>query len=179
MRHGPSRYSGVSQDKTGALLTKVTGGTVDELRKQMRDLGPVDKSGRHRDAYPDWHVDWSYRYDRSAGGCSLGSMNVTLTVVFTFPQWAKSSDAPASLVEKWDAFIRALTAHEDGHKSIALGTANDILLALGRLRQASTCEDLARTPNGEGQRLLREGEERHLRYDATTDHGATQGARLR
>lgn len=160
-------------------LYKVTGATAEELRKQMHELGPVDKNGNHGDAYTECRTAWSYDYNPSASGCALGSIDVTVTFVFTFPKWEKPSSATTGLAKKWDAFVRALTAHEDGHRAIALDTANDIMLALRKLPPASTCEDLGLAANGEGQRLLREGEGRQQSYDSITGHGVTQGARLR
>jgi predicted secreted Zn-dependent protease len=156
----------------------IGGKTIGELKDQMHDLGPINRVGRHCDAFTDWYVNWSYPYSKDSSGCTTGAVKSTLNVTFRFPQWNQLSGTSKEVADKWNDFNVALQSHEDGHKTIGLEAARKIADALEAIPAQSSCEELERVADTEGNRLLDAAREEEKLYDQKTDHGATQGARL-
>jgi predicted secreted Zn-dependent protease len=71
---------------TKTTYYEINGETVTELNAKMRELGPVDKSGRRHHAFTDWDVRWTYTCQNRGGDYSLGSFDVKLKVTFIFPR---------------------------------------------------------------------------------------------
>lgn len=155
----------------------VRGSTLSELRKQMSELGPTDSAGRH-DAYTTWLVRWSYPYEREASSCGLGKVKVSLTVTYTMPDWDRPADAPSAVVTRWDRYMKDLQRHEDGHRDNGYGAARDILRELRAFGTRETCDDANRAASQRAERIVDEYRKKDVSYDATTRHGATQGARF-
>lgn len=155
----------------------IRGSTLSELRAQMSRLGPVDASGRH-DAYTSWVVRWSYPYERQPDSCGLGKVKVSLTVTFTMPEWERPDDAPADVVTRWERYTKVLQEHEDGHKDHGYGAAREVLRELRAFDSRPTCDEANRAANQRAERILDVYRKKDQSYDATTRHGATQGARF-
>jgi predicted secreted Zn-dependent protease len=152
---------------------EISGVTENDLRAQMDALGP---SGF--DAYTAWLVRWTYPDVASDAGCAAGPVKVSVLIVYTFPQWDAPPDAPADLVEKWNAYVAALQLHEEGHKDIALEAGNEVRKALSALKAYPSCEALRQSADAAGESVLDKYRRQEAQYDQTTDHGATQGARF-
>jgi predicted secreted Zn-dependent protease len=157
----------------------IDGATVDELKAQMWELGPVDQSGRRNDAFTNWDVRWTYTCQSQDDTHSIGSVQVNVKVVFIFPRWVVSSDVDKGLVNKWKTYLQALQKHENGHKDIAIEAGTEIVRRFEELDSYASCEELGEAINSAGQRVLGEQRRKEIRYDKETDHGLTQGARLR
>ena len=102
--------------------------------------------------YTKWHVDWT-------GACA-----VTVSATITLPQLAPGTGLGLGDKSTFDRMLRALTKHETGHVDFARGWAAD--LAKGNCDQAS-------------QDRLQFWLDTEKTYDATTHHGADQGAVLK
>ncbi len=160
------------------IYYEINGATVDELRSQMQKLGPVDQSGRHYNGYTDWHVRWSHNCQSLDDTYGIGSIEVKVEVKLTLPKWEASSDVAGELVNKWDVYLRALQAHEDGHKDIAIEAGVEIIRRLKVLGSFASCEELSEVVNSAGQGILEEYRRKETLYDKETKHGASQGAKL-
>lgn len=154
----------------------IEGQTADELREQMNIYGVVWSNGNIYDAYTGWNVKWHYQYRLINEGCSISSVETTLYVDFRLPRWKNYSDGPSGLKRKWDAYMRSLRRHEDGHKKIGLTAAAEIERSLIEMEPAATCDDMAERANKLGRRILAEYAEKEKAYDARTNFGETQGA---
>ncbi len=176
---------GVSRDGSGALQAGVavharevyydiSGSTAEDLWKAMRALGP-QSGGRRVFGYHSWNVRWNFRYAPGGGECRMKDVQVELTSTITLPRWRPPAVAPDGLVAQWDAFVAALTLHEQGHRDLSLAAAREIERALRRLRHAG-CAALDAQANALANRILGQYRERDRRYDAETGSGRTQGA---
>ena len=154
----------------------IEGLTATELREQMNINGVVWTDGNIYDAYTGWDVKWHYQYRLTGDGCFMKSVATTLNVVFRLPRWTNYAEAPGPLQQKWDAYMRSLRRHENGHKDIGIQTAVAIERSLIELGPAPTCDDLAQTANALGRRIISEYAAREREYDARTNFGEAQGA---
>ena len=154
----------------------IDGLTATELREQMNINGVVWTDGNIYDAYTGWDVKWQYQYRLTGDGCFMKSVAATLNVVFRLPRWTNYAEASGPLQQKWDAYMRSLRRHENGHKDIGIQTAVEIERSLTALEPAPTCDDLAQTANALGRRIISEYAAREKEYDARTNFGETQGA---
>jgi len=155
---------------------EIHGTTARELTQQMVTLGPPDGDGRRFAANTRWTVRWTYPYARSARGCTTGPVRTDVTVKIVLPHWIP---VRPQLETEWVRFSRALRHHEDGHREIGVEAAREIAAALVRLEPQPTCEALETAADSLGERLLQEARNRDKRYDRETNHGQTQGARMR
>jgi predicted secreted Zn-dependent protease len=156
------------------LYYDVAGASADELRAQL-DLQSEIEQG---DAYTDWQIQWRYDYARSAGGCGLASLTVSLDVTLTFPRWTPPEGVSPGLQEQWLAYLAALEVHEQGHEKLAAQAADEIAAALSSLPLYPSCAELERAADEAGERILEGYRQLELEYDRETEHGATQGARF-
>jgi predicted secreted Zn-dependent protease len=157
----------------------IKGKTVADLRAQMFKLGPVDKFGRRCDGYTDWYIKWTFSCSRSAGAYSLSNIYVKVNIKHILPRWEKPTEPPDDLEERWARFSESLQVHEDGHKDIAMRAATEIIQALKDLRPHPACDEAHRSANQAAQAVLDKHRKTEREYDKSTNHGETQGARLR
>jgi predicted secreted Zn-dependent protease len=163
---------------TQTIYYDISGTTLDELRSQMQELGPVDKTGEHYHANTEWHINWSHTCQKSDDAYGVGSVEVKIEVTFTFPRWVASSDVNEKLVKRWDVYMRALQKHEDGHKNIAVEAGTEIIRRLKGLASYASCEELDAAVSTAGHDVVEEYRQKEKRYDKETEHGTNQGAHL-
>lgn len=154
----------------------ISGSNTQELKSAMKQLGPVDKEDKHWNGYTDWHVDWSYSYVTTDQGCTTGPVKTKVDITMRLPQWDNPTE---NLRNEWQRYSNALRGHENGHKDIAIQAAQHIASELANLPPSSSCEELEKVADAEGNKMLDETRDQQKDYDATTNHGATQGARLK
>ncbi len=155
---------------------KITGNSVQELKAQMYNLGPVDKNQRHHDAYTTWYVTWNFDCENFGGAARADRVRVKVEVKYILPKWEPSPEAPAELVKKWNDYLAALHKHEDGHRDLGLQAAREILQKLEGLPASLSCQEVGRAVNETGQKILNLYRQTEIKYDLDTRHGATQGA---
>lgn len=86
-----------------------------------------------------------------------------ISIVFSYPIWQPDGTPSPALVAEWNRYIAALEVHENGHRDIGISIANRIM---------NSGSDSA------ANEIFRNFSQRDQIYDAETNHGATQGARL-
>lgn len=156
----------------------VQGSTLHEVGEWMDRHGPAGADGRRFHGYTEWAVRWRYRYRPGRTGCAVTALETDLTVTMQLPRWLSRADASPAAIREWDRYSAALRAHEDGHAEIGASAAEAIRQSLSALRSASSCEALAKELDDRGMAIIEEHQAREREYDASTRHGATQGARL-
>jgi predicted secreted Zn-dependent protease len=75
--------------------------------------------------------------------------------------------------------MRALQKHENGHKEIAIEARDEVVQKIEGLEPYASCQELGEAINSAGRAVLEQYRQEQIRYDKETDHGLTQGARLR
>ncbi len=132
--------------------------------------------GKKYDSVTSWKIKWDYGYNNSANACKADSFIVNVEVIFRLPKWARTDEAPQELVDKWDAFVRNLLAHEKGHRDLAIAAASELARSVAELPPAETCTDLDKKVQALGRTNMKKLNEEEKQYDIITDHGQTQGA---
>lgn len=149
----------------------VSGDSAAEIRRQLNMRRPAadDDGSRRFDARTRWYYRWNWPgYGRSR--CDLDDASLKLEVKVIFPRWRPGPRATADLRRRWNRYVRALAEHEAGHVRIARRHYQNVEGAIRR----STCN---RADDAAHQALARIRQE-DAAYDATTEHGRTQGARF-
>lgn len=157
-------------------LYRIGGLTADDVRDQIRQLGPASAGGRFA-ARTAWTVRWSYRLASRPDACSIVSVDATVDVVFTMPHWDPAEPTAPGLRDQWNRFYAALQTHEGGHRDLAVQAAGDVLQVIRSLPAASSCDALRDAANAAGEEVLAGYRQREAEYDDATNHGETQGAR--
>jgi len=155
---------------------EIYGETAEALRQAMKVQGIVWKDGNTYDAFTSWNVSWAFERRFGREGCTIESVRTVVKVTQRFPKWKDISYALPDLQDKWNAYIKALKEHEDGHKDIAVQAAREIESSLPNLGASPSCEDLTIRANGLAMEILEKYKNLEEAYDEATRFGETQGA---
>lgn len=164
---------GLKQD-IDVLYYQIYGSTENDLAEQMRQCGPKSE-GEGYDAYASWYINWKYNYQMSGGACRVGQATVGVKVDVHYPKWETPADFQSGLDRKWQSFMANLETHENGHKQNGLDAASEVYNTISDLTGPS-CANMIDLVNSTSQDIVAIYAQRDKDYDATTNHGATQGA---
>lgn len=145
------------------------GTTFDELCTSLQRDGPVDERGVVRVGATHWKFSW--RWPPKDGLVQYANTEILSKITVLLPRWHESAQAPAELVQRWRVYEAALVAHEAQHAQFAADTSrqlNALFQSLPPHTPESEAEERA-------QRLLTALRARDARYDATTNHGRSEG----
>jgi predicted secreted Zn-dependent protease len=155
---------------------EIKGNREKELHRELCKNGCSWRDGKKYDSLTTWHVKWDYGHDRGPQACAADSFRVTVEILFRYPKWARPSDAPEVLAEKWDRYMESLTVHENGHRDLVVQAAAELSRTMAELPPAATCAELDRNIRALCHTRLGKLKEDEKAYDETTRHGVTQGA---
>jgi len=150
----------------------VHGRTFDELRADMRRLGPrvADSSFVGETRSP---MRWTWRTESANGTCSIRDVSVSVNAQVTLPRWTPPADTEPGLATEWTRFIAALETHESGHKDISAKSGSEIVTRLRGL--SGLCSQINTRANDVARAIVDKASDDQKRYDAVTRHGLTQG----
>lgn len=149
--------------------------TNTSLLTALNRASPVRHEGKVFHAYTAWNVHWRFKWDATAGGCRITSVDTDLSVKTTLPEWRSGNSAIAM---QFVTYLAALRKHEDGHLRIGRRAAQAADLAILRLPSMASCDLLEREANRAGDAVLEDAMRDEVEYDRNTRHGCTQGACL-
>lgn len=155
----------------------ITGATLNDLRAQMRLLGPRD-GGIPRAGYTRGYTHWSVTYANDAGACVLRTERVTVSDTVTLPLWTPPANADPAVVAEWSRFVTMLGRHEEGHREITLTGAARIARTLSAVPSHASCADLMADVNTQGHAILDAMNASQQQYDLETNHGLRRGTNL-
>lgn len=146
----------------------VRGTSVDEVRRSMNAVRPTDPNDDLRvDALSRWY--WRWRWPGNGqGGCDLAKASVSFSAIVRLPRL--EGDTTDTTRARFDAYIDALSKHEARHVRAAWGRREQLAAAIA----GATCS----TANVAAQRIVAEIAAGDRKYDRTTQHGSTEGARF-
>jgi predicted secreted Zn-dependent protease len=155
----------------------ISGNTAEELTRAMHAHGSTwenpDAVGR-----TDVNLSTELRCGEYSDGGALDAANVRLQLTVTLPHWEERARAEPKLAKRWDRFIRALAAHEEGHVKIAIEHAHKLRAQLSALGPQASCEPLLTKAQTLGEQLGHTMKRVQLEFDARTGHGTLQGCVL-
>ena len=152
----------------------VTGETAEEVLQSLLASGPREGDKVYF-GLTETELDVRYDPNEISGGCVIDDTEVDLVVVVTLPEWMPATEVDPKLRQDWGRFRRALSAHEDRHRAIALGGAEAAYRAVAGLYRTS-CEEAIAEARQRLERLGVEVSASHRRYDDETGHGKREGA---
>ncbi len=150
------------------------------IREQIQACAPRQHAGDSAAEYTaqtGYSMTWQYSYAQQAdGSCVVTNPRIGLHVAMVLPAWSDST-ASASFTSQWQTFLTNLTTHENGHVDLDRQYAREMLSDLQNF-PASPCDTIQQSVNGIMQNSIARLNVANDQYDATTNHGATQGAVL-
>jgi predicted secreted Zn-dependent protease len=146
---------------------------------RMRRKGISWSDGKKYDSTTNWHVTWKYGHNRTPEACSADSFRVFVDITFLYPKWGPGEDTPRDLVDKWEAYIKNLVTHENGHRDLAVEAATELSRAVAELPPSPTCADVDREVRALSRMRMDMLNDDEKEYDTATNHGYTQGAMFR
>jgi predicted secreted Zn-dependent protease len=144
------------------------------LLESLDAASPIRRNGRVHHGYTDWYVRWQFRWWEEADGrCRITSVQTSLTGKIQLPRLEGKSSP------QFDRYLWALRTHELGHFRLGQVAAAEIDMEILALPEAPSCKALESLANSTGHRILNFYRGEELDYDASTDHGKSQGAWLK
>ena len=165
----PTAVTAVDIPYARMIYYDISGSTEKELRDQMNALAPVGPDGYHGDALTTWYIRWTWD-GYGTDDCDLRSAKATYDIKVTMPRWNAPQDASPALIEKWNNYILALTAHEKVHVDNVIA---NLPVVINAIRRAS-CS----TAEAKATEILSGIRSNDSNFDSQTNHGATQGAKF-
>jgi predicted secreted Zn-dependent protease len=156
----------------------IDGPSATVLAAQLDQNGPPEADGKRHAGKTRWDVQWKFRHQQQATGCSMKEVSVAVAIAQTLPRWRGEDKGAAALRARWTKFLEALQRHEAGHKEHALKAGKEIEAAVAAVKPASNCEDLSAAANVAADAIVAKYRALGEDYDRTTDHGRSQGATL-
>jgi predicted secreted Zn-dependent protease len=142
----------------------------------LRRSTPIHSEGKEFFGDTVWRITWRFRWHYDAdGSCRITESKTDVTGTITLPRLVNGT---TSQVKEMDVFLAALRTHELGHFNIGIDAAGAIDRAILSLPTMRSCELLDSEANRVAKQILEEKRLTEKRYDATTEHGKLQGARL-
>lgn len=171
-----SASAGVIQVIDSPAFYDVYGNSVAQIGQQLNVCAPhLGTAGTTYLAYTSYHLSWRYDYTVTENGkCVLSNIKVGQHISQIFPRW-NDTGKHTDIANKWQTFSAALQEHEAGHAALDTQYANKLLADLQTLPPldcASVTATVNTTANSDAAAL----NQAHANHDATTNHGANEGA---
>ena len=154
----------------------INGSSENDLLREMRRKGVTGDDGKKYEANTSWHVKWNYDHTHGTDSCSADSFQVIIEIVFRYPKWTRTAEAPQMLTDKWDSYMKHLITHENGHRDMVLEAADELSRAVSDMPPSQTCAQLDREVRILSRTRMNKLNDDERHYDEATNHGATQGA---
>jgi predicted secreted Zn-dependent protease len=151
----------------------VSGKTPKDVRADINRKRKAAAGGGY-DSINNWNTWWTVNTERTARGCAITSVKVTLDIEIVIPKLVAS--APADLRRRFDTYLEHLMVHERGHSKHSIAAARQIEPALMKMAPKPTCRETIQAANKLANSFLLKQRQIDKDYDARTRHGATQGA---
>jgi len=164
---------GTASGSTSTSYYTVSGASRSQLRNSLNANGPNGYWG-----YTEWFVSYNYTpVTNSDGSCANSSVTTTYTCQITLPKWNQPVDATNDAIGAWSSMISALTQHEKNHCNTAIALAQDARNGILSLN-TSSCETMGSAVATEWSKHYQNALATDKNYDATTNHGISEGATL-
>jgi predicted secreted Zn-dependent protease len=158
----------------GRRRAEVSGSTAKELRQSL-DRNRSAGESPFGDGHTLWKVRWSYWYS-TGEQCALATLATTVEITITLPRWSPATTPPPDLAARWDAYLRDLRRHEQGHADVGRDAGRAVDRRLRELGPFTDCPQLEAAIQKAGDATILEYSRKDSAYDIRTAHGLVQGA---
>lgn len=157
----------------------VSGETREEIGKSLQLNSPIQTDGVAHHGRTKWDVFWNYSWAIVDGQCQIVQVDTRLEVLYTLPQLTGQDNLTDEDKSYWRSYMRALTAHEEEHKRIAVMAAQEVQAELWNVPATDSCEMLEQNANTLGEDIVARYIEVQDQFDIDTNHGMDDGAVFR
>lgn len=120
------------------------------------------------------------KFKKQGNRCVVGSADVILDLVYTYPRWNGSRRASAKLRSAWEKFNAQVVRHEQTHGRISREYArrlhSKLLTLSGRI--SNKCQDFGRRSQRALKLLLNGSRKRHISFDRREGRARSRVRRL-
>lgn len=157
---------------THTRIHDIAGRSAAELETALsrRRLGAHD--GKTTSSYR-----WRYRTTPLGATCVVAYVELEMVVSIDLPGWSPTPEASGGVAEQWDRYFTALRLHEEGHRQLAVSEGHEVLEAIMAVN--GPCAAMDDAVQAAVAAVAARYRERHVQYDAQTQHGVVQGAVFR
>lgn len=151
---------------------QIFGSSLATLRAQIGSCGPAGEFA----GQASYTINWSYalRADET-GACRAVGIKVGVRTSMILPYRQETGTENASFLASWQALLSGLSTHEYGHIALSESYGERLLGALQNY-PAGDCYTMNQGVEAAAQAIVGELKSAQGHYDASTAHGATQGA---
>jgi len=170
--------TGLVQQFDQPYTHQMYGSTASQLADSSRQCHLVISGDNepYINAYTSYWIGWHYDYQSDMDGkCSVSNPTVLLHIKQALPAWANYTSGSNQLKTQWQAYMTAVTSHENGHVKLIQQSSAQLLQAMQNL-PSTDCSQLETSVNQLGQNYLAQLAQANSSYDQQTEHGTTQGA---
>jgi predicted secreted Zn-dependent protease len=151
----------------------VYGQTVEQISQQLAQCSPTGYF-----ATTNYNMNWTYSTQNVGGGrCAISRVRVGMHIIVQYPMWQDDGNAPDNVRSQWQKLSANLVAHEQGHVTRNVQTAQSLVGSLRAIQPASCAGVKAKAASVIADHYARLRAS-HTSYDTETNHGQTQGAWL-
>lgn len=143
--------------------------SLEHERKQNNSL-----NGGH--AATSIQFAWNAQSKSTVDACWIDEARVVLTVKTLLPERVSITLSDPELEASWNRVLDGLRIHEEGHRSIAMRTAEELRAIVKTIAPEPTCEALQKKVDGALAAHVEKAEHVHDEYDRKTQSGVLQGA---
>ena len=163
---------GLTAIRQGPYYYQVFGSDLAILRTQMMACGPAGEFA----GQASYTINWSYalRADET-GACRVVGVKVGVRTSMILPYRQETGSENASFLATWQALSSGLSTHEYGHVTLSESYGERLLGALQNYLPGD-CYTMNQGVEAAAQAIVGQLKSEQAHYDATTAHGATQGA---
>lgn len=154
----------------------VYGKDVNEIRSSLNNNTPIRQDGIAYDGHTDCYFKWNFWWNESNGLCSIDRVKVFVEIQYTLPKLNNPNSLLKRLKNEWEAYIKALVKHENGHRDIAVRLASEIENEIVNILPRQSCKQLEIDANQIGYDIIEKANHLNEEYDRETNHGNNQGA---
>lgn len=155
----------------------VSGRTAAQIRQSLNRNSPVRQDNKTFDAYTRWDIDWRLRwFEDGDGGCRPISVTTLVRIRITLPALQDRDALPPNLADRWQRYLRALAAHEQGHADIGIAAARAIEVQIPLLGLRPSCDRLASETDALAREIIARHAQMEIQYDKDTRFGERDGA---
>ena len=163
------------QQRVETKTYAVSGCSANDIAASLRGSTHQSSAGRYEVGITSSTTRYSYRYEDAGATCRLRQANIQADITVLLPELANTVGLSAGVKQRWEEFMAALRQHEQGHVDIILASAGKIKAAFEAQQQAVQCPALETALKGAVSRETDVANAANEAYDASTNHGVSQG----
>lgn len=182
----PSSANETQEPKLNIKVTEkfypVKGTTILDLHNYLLENGPGEDLETGHKGVASCRLGYQWMPHVSSNEklslCRIDWVELDGTVECTYPEWDPPADATQETKDKWDAFMKKVRMHEEGHIDIDKKRLNTLFEDLKKIEPKSSCEDIRSEVQRVGEENIKKNSNDNRAYDLETQHGEKQGVYL-